>query len=329
MHSSMMREFNAENNARPESSTRRFGEKDVEIWLRTIRLYTYNTPISKGKYRLYQTALNALNSKPQALYTRVKDGRNLIVDLTTGMQETVFFIGEYEKIISEITSKLIGEGDVCLDVGANFGWYTTLMSMRSEKGGAVHSFEPVPKSFAELERNRELLPFAEKVHINNMALGDHEGTVLINLFDDLPSGHASLATRGESRISSFECRMITLDSYLKERNVGNVAFVKVDIEGAEMMFLRGASLLFEQELPPVFLMEMALGQTKDFSYVPDDLIKYIGEHAEYSFFKVDELGGKLVRIDGFDPDDIGANVFCIPANAPEFIHTAVAEYLAS
>lgn len=325
----MMRESNAENSDRPKSSSHGFGEKVVELWLRTVRLYTYNTPISKGKYRLYQTALNALKTKPRALSTRVRDGRNLIVDLTTGMQETVFFIGEYEKIISEITSKLIRKGDVCLDVGANFGWYTTLMSMLSGENGEVHSFEPVPKSFAELKRNRDLLPFSQKVYINNMALGDHEGTVHVNLFDDLPSGHASLATRGETRISSFECRMITLDSYLEERNVGGVAFVKADIEGAEMMFLRGAHRLFEQEFPPVFLMEMALGQTKNFEYFPDDLIKYIGKRAEYSFFKVDEPGGKLVRIDGFDADDIGANVFCIPANAPELIHAAVGEYLAS
>ncbi|MGQ0541437.1 MAG: FkbM family methyltransferase [Blastocatellia bacterium] len=325
----MMPETDDENSDRPESRTRGIGEKVVEIWLRAIRLYTYNTPISKGKYRLYQTALNALKTPPQALSTRVKDGRNLIVDLTTGMQETVFFIGEYERAISEITSKMIGESDVCLDVGANFGWYTTLMAMRSGKDGAVHSFEPVPKSFAELKRNRDLLPFSQKVHINNVALGDRADTVHINLFDGLSSGHASLATRGESGISSFECRMIALDSYLEERNVGDVAIVKVDIEGAEMMFLRGANRLFEQEFPPVFLMEMALGQTRNFGYVPDDLIRYIGERAEYAFFKVDEIRGKLVRIDGFDPNDIGANVFCIPVNAREYIHATVGEYLTS
>jgi FkbM family methyltransferase len=297
-------------------------------WLRIIRLYTFNTPISKGKYRLYKTALGMLKAKPRALTTRIKDGRAFIVDLTTGMEETVFFLGEYERAISEITSKLISQGDTCFDVGANFGWYTTLMSMCSGKNGEVHAFEPVPKSFLGLSRNCDLLPYLQNVRINNAALGDRQDTVHINQFDGLPSGHASLAAKSERRASSFECSMITLDSYLEEKNIGDVAFVKVDIEGAEMMFLKGANQLFKQAVPPIFLMEMALQQTKFFDYVPDDLIQYIGEQAEYNFYKVDEAAGRLIHIKGFDGEDIGANVFCIPAAAPENVHGVVKEYLA-
>ena len=69
--------------------------------------------------------------------------------------------------------------------------------------------------------------------INNLALGDDEGTVSINVFDDLPTGHASLSSQGRSDAAVFECRMVTLDSYLEEHDVGPVNFVKVDIEGAE------------------------------------------------------------------------------------------------
>src|SRR5690349_5631972 len=87
----------------------------ASAWLRFIRFYTFNTPVAKGKYRLYQTALGFLTQLPRELPTKVKDGRRFIVDLTTGMQDTVFFLGEYERFITEISRLLISEGETCID----------------------------------------------------------------------------------------------------------------------------------------------------------------------------------------------------------------------
>jgi FkbM family methyltransferase len=289
-----------------------FRRKLEELWLSAVRLYTYNTPISKGKYRLYESALRLCSDPPDSVRTQVKDGRQFWVNLTTGMQETVFFLGEFEKEITRIAASLVKKGDVCIDVGANFGWYTTLFYTLAGEGGSVHSFEPVPLTFRELKRNYDLLGSPVNVFINNLALGDREGTVSINLFDDLPTGHASLSSQGRSDAAVFECRMVTLDSYLEERSVGAVNFVKVDIEGAEMMFLQGAKRLFEQDVPPIFLMEMALQTTRNFDYVPNDLIEFIGSQREYDFYAVDEINGRLRKIEEFPEGDIGANVFCIP-----------------
>jgi hypothetical protein len=42
------------------------------------------------------------------------------------------------------------------------------------------------------------------------------------------------------------------------------------------------------------------------------LLQFISERAEYDFYAVDEINGKLKKIKEFTPDDIGANVFCFP-----------------
>lgn len=299
-----------------------------DLFLKVVRSYTYNTPIAKGKYRLFQTALQLVKDKPVAIDAQARDGRRFIADLTTGMEEMVFFLGEYEPFISKIVERLIRKGDICIDVGANFGWYTTMMAKLVGANGEVHSFEPVPKTFAQLERNCAFLnDEAAKVQINNLALGDREDILKINLFDGLTSGHASLAADGRYNSTSFDCEMTTLDKYLFAMGVGNVAFVKVDIEGAEMMFLRGAERLFEQESKPIFLMEMALAQTGRFGYLPDALVKFLAERGPYEFYKVDEVERKLVVITHFDDDDIGANVFCIPEGSSPWVEVAVAEYL--
>ena len=59
-------------------------------------------------------------------------------------------------------------------------------------------------------------------------------------------------------------------------------------------------------------MEMALNQTKSFGYFPDDLIKFLSARADYRFFRIDEVNERLIEINGFDHDDVGANVLCVP-----------------
>jgi hypothetical protein len=79
-----------------------------------------------------------------------------------------------------------------------------------------------------------------------------------------------------------------------------------------MMFLKGAGRLFEQDVPPIILMEMALQQTKHFGYKPDDMLRYLSAKAAYDFYAIDEMTREVKKIDGFNNDDIGANVFCVP-----------------
>ena len=302
-------------------------QKLEELFLSGIRLYTFNTPIKKGKFRLFQVALGLCGTKHRAMPVRLPDGRRFVLDLTTGMQETVYFHGEYERFLTEVASGLIAPGDVCLDVGANFGWYTTLMGLKCGEGGEVHSFEPMPGAFGDLERNIHLGGSPSNVFLNNVALGDKAGTVPVYLFDDLPTGHASIAPNADRPATVTDCRMITLDSYLAERDVKRVDFVKVDIEGAELMFLNGAEKLFSQDVQPVIMMEMALATTRNFGYLPDEFIKFIGSRGDYEFYAADEKRERLYQIDGFADDEIGANVFCVPASAPEHKRAAIRKFL--
>jgi hypothetical protein len=62
------------------------------------------------------------------------------------------------------------------------------------------------------------------------------------------------------------------------------------------------------------MAEMALGTTKGFGYLPNDLIEFIRQRAAYEFYALDDFNGSLRRIDGFAPNDVGANVLCIPVN---------------
>ncbi len=286
------------------------------LFLKTVRLYTFNTPLPKGKYRLSETALRQCRAAPQKIITQSADGRNFEVDLTGGMHDGVFFFGEYEPAVSEVVSAIVRPGDVCLDIGANFGWFTTLLARLTgaEQAASVHAFEPMPDVFDGLKINVRLNDLPENVFLNNLALGDEIKRVSLHRFADLPSGHSSLSDMGKEEFQTFDVPMTTLDSYLAEHKIENVDFIKLDIEGAEMMFLRGATKLFEQPIPPFIIAEMALGTTKGFGYLPNDLIEFIRRCADYRFYALDETKFVLEEIEGFTPEQIGANVLCVPRN---------------
>lgn len=295
--------------------------------LKAVRTYTYNTPIPRGKHRAYLLALKLCKNLPEQLTAETKDGRKFAVHLKTGMQTTVYFLGEYEKALTEIVKSLLREGDTCLDVGANFGWYSTLFHKYCGASGQVHAFEPTPPTFAELEQNYELMGRPANVFINNLALGEKPDELTIKLFEGLPTGHASFSAQGRTDAVSYKCKIVTLDSYLEENRVGDVNFVKVDIEGSELMFLKGATKLFEQKIPPVWLMEMALQQTKNFGYKPNDLINFLRERADYDFYRVDEIKTKLIKFENFAENDIGANVICFPRGFYEDRFASLKNYL--
>ena len=282
------------------------------LWLKFIRLYTFYFPIDKGKGRLFILAKKFCRHLPKEILADTEDGRKLYVGLSDWSGDGIFFLGRYESFCTEIMSRHIKKGDVCLDVGANIGWFTTLFAKLCGSSGQVHAFEPVPKTFADLQRNVAINQTGANVFINNFGLGDVEKEFEIHLFPDLPNGHASLAAKPDHKSETVPVLIKTLDSYLAERNIDQVDFIKVDVEGAEQMFLKGGKSIFQQQKPPVLFMEMALGNTKEFGYKPDDIILFIKENGDYDFFALDETNRKLRRIEGFTDDDIGANVLCVP-----------------
>lgn len=279
---------------------------------KVARLYTFHSPIQKGKFRISDLAINLSKKLTGEVVVDTLDGRKLIIDTANESYRFIYFLGEYEANISRILTKLVEPGATCLDIGGNIGWYTTMFQKLVGKSGKVHSFEPVPPIFETLKQNVALNEFAENVKINNLALGDEEGTVDLHIFPELPHGHASISTFDHKEFISYSSKIITLDSYLETNSVGNVDLVKIDIEGAELMMLKGASKLFKQSKPPVFEIEMALATSRGFGYVPNDLIEYIRSQADYDFYAIDERYPRLTKIDGFAPDDIGANVLCVP-----------------
>ena len=73
-----------------------------------------------------------------------------------------------------IVSKIINNGNVAVDIGANFGLYTKHLSQYTGSNGKVYAFEPINKTYKSLKHNIEALNMTNVVSYN-CALSDKEG----------------------------------------------------------------------------------------------------------------------------------------------------------
>lgn len=121
-------------------------------------------------------------------------------------------------------------GDTVIDVGANIGEVTIVCSQRVGPQGQVIAFEPHPRIYRFLLGNLSL-NHCSNVSPRNVALGAKDALALMS--DDRRDDMNHIATTG-----SIPITVTTLDSAVPP---GAIAFLKVDVEGAELGVLRGAA----------------------------------------------------------------------------------------
>lgn len=167
-----------------------------------------------------------------------------------GAGVTLFYVvrEEYELEV-QFLEKLVGPGDVFVDAGANCGVYTVAAAHLVGASGQVLAFEPGEASLAMLRRNVELNGFSQ-VRVFPTALSENSGTARLYAHDHGASSFTLGRTEEGERLS-FEIETATLDAILPKEGISRVDVIKMDVEGAEELILRGATQLFDRCRPKV------------------------------------------------------------------------------
>jgi len=129
---------------------------------------------------------------------------------------------------------LIAPGDVCLDIGANIGYYSVLFSNLVGPKGKVIAIEPDPDNFQLLIKNCTSYQESHSVSLHQLALGAQEGIARLFKRKDNHGMHRLYSSVCCSEDSS-EVSVIRGD----ELQTGPVDFLKIDIEGYELPALTG------------------------------------------------------------------------------------------
>ena len=168
------------------------------------------------------------------------------------------------RYISEITGT-----PVIIDVGAHHGAYAVILGKAVQRvGGKVIAVEPNPKSYKILSGN---------VHLNGL-----EGTVICEQKAVLDrSGVGNIEIQGtESHLKAtgtgYEVEVTTLEYLMNKHNVGNVALLIIDVEGAELLVLQGFP--WESVKPGRIYCELHPYAWKDFGYTGKDVRNFLKDH---------------------------------------------------
>lgn len=141
-------------------------------------------------------------------------------------------------------------GEVIVDCGAHIGEYTLLFAALVGPSGTVHAFEPDERIFPLLQSNGTRNGLAH-VRLNKHALSDGPGT----------TSYALQADATESSLAPSETRArwvttvttTTLDAYVREQGIHKIDAIKINVESAEVMALRGGELLLDRRRRLIFV----------------------------------------------------------------------------
>lgn len=198
----------------------------------------------KIKYLLF------LALRPLKIKVRKKIGNTgVVMDLCLSqfIDFWIFADGTYEgEYIEYIENNY--RGGVFMDVGANIGIYSLVLSGSMQK---VYAFEPARESYKRLQRAVEVNKIIN-INVYEKAVGEVDGKK-VKLFQNADHGSRSVAYNVSGKYDYV--RTICLDKFVIGENIERVDFIKIDIEGAEYDALLG-SIDLVRKYKPDFLIEM-------------------------------------------------------------------------
>lgn len=129
-----------------------------------------------------------------------------------------------------------------LDVGANVGIWA-LMAHDCFPECRIHCFEIMASTAEELRRKTADIP---QITVNGCGLLDHEGEIELRYFPGV-----STITTMTAYPHQFECvlakgRVVTGDGYIERHGIDHVDMIKLDVEGAESLVLKGLAKIISE-----------------------------------------------------------------------------------
>ena len=202
--------------------------------------------------RLISWTARCFVQKAVTVKLRRWDVRMLLPGDWRGLGKFLFVFGENYEPELAILERLLSPGKTFIDAGANFGIYTMVASKLVGQAGRVIAFEPTAESFEVLRRNIALNGLTNVVAVQ-AALSDKAGTAWLHYGTDPVRnslGKDPSANGGGEYVTTE-----SLDNVLQRAEVKRVDVIKMDVEGAEELVLRGADKVLTS-MRPVIIYEV-------------------------------------------------------------------------
>jgi FkbM family methyltransferase len=230
----------------------------------------------RGKSPLAKRAHVAMRGPYYAMLHRIFP-RGVMMQMPSGDHLRLHpkFLGmsilRYESQLMSLFCGYISNGMTVLDIGAHAGIYSLVASRRVGANGKIIAVEASPTTVSVLRRHLQFND-CKNIEIIAAAAGDKSDMIEFSYYPD-PLAADAFANSIAYAISELRARirMTTIDEICKDLSPG---LVKIDVEGAEHLVLKGARRTLEAHKPVVLVAihpdaMTALGGT------PRELVEYM------------------------------------------------------
>jgi FkbM family methyltransferase len=212
-------------------------------------------PTSFGRSRLMDWA-QAVGAIPvDGIYDV---GRGVSLDLKfSDFVDRAIYYDAFEFMVRRVLERNLRDGSVFLDVGSNIGYYYAVESNPATLNRLYHHI-----SINDME-DIQVVPFAA---------ADQEGSCTIYMPEDDTHGLASLRNQGWAKSKEFTVPMKRLDEVLASSP--KIDVIKIDIEGAELLALKGANKLLRRD-KPMIIAEIVPEFLERFGHSSRDVLDFL------------------------------------------------------
>jgi FkbM family methyltransferase len=235
-------------------------------------------PLERG--RSLPTHFKALVRPTAPAWVEVEPHVTMLLDPEDYVSAEILRTGAWESASWDAIRQHLSPGAVFVDVGAHIGYYSLKAAPVVGPEGRVIAVEPNPPTVKEL-RDNIAASGATAIHVQPVACADVEGTLDLFAAPRANTGQSSLSRANAAQdgavAAAYHVRARPLDAIVADEKVSRVDVIKVDVEGAEMLVLKGAGGTLDR-FHPVVIVEIIDRQLRELGASAADVRAFPAAH---------------------------------------------------
>lgn len=205
----------------------------------------------------------------------------------------------------------VKRGWICVDIGANIGAVSIPLWSKVGSTGSVYSVEPDPSNIDKIKSNLKLNNFPRD-SVVNIAISDKKGVMPLRIYPDFNGwqtfGNPSFAKEYKSYV--IEVPVISFEEFMETCKIKSVDFVKIDVEGAEILVLNGMRSFLSEKSIGSLVFEVNHLMLEGMNSNVSDLFSF-WEEFDYELWRLAD-DGTLVAIEETWPNNIIGDCIAFP-----------------
>ena len=254
------------------------------------------TDIARKLFRLMIRTV--FSSDPNRIKQVKIDGRHQLVWIAEHVGRKIA-LKVFERSETAFLEATVKEGDVCVDVGANVGYFTHLFAQRVGESGRVVAVEPIKRNAKLIEVNSVINGTDGHVTVINKAVSESEsGSTSFSLRNDSASSSITEEENTPERdnplntsTTRIEVLCDPLDTIITDQGLSKIDVLKMDIEGYEYRALLGMGKVLSSDTlrPNTMMIELFSKHLECFNNSIRQVVDYLQEYGYAARF-IDKTG---------------------------------------